>query len=194
MNRSWLKAMLWSVLVASGFSAGAAVAGPIFATEVLSTSCTTNCPGAGSGREDPASALFAPDGTFYSLGLGGEAVFAFGETFSSGMLNLFEVTFGNPANFLEQVDVYAGLEGVYTSVGSILNVDAQSGMALAIDIAFDSIRLVDSTALICSGNSCNGDGFDVDALSIDGIVQVPVPATLGLFALGFAVLSLTRRR
>lgn len=193
-------------------SAGAASAATVYATEIdagragvagvgfEATSQVNN-----TNRDDAGNALGAPDqvgnseGGFYSLGLGGAAVFGFGTSFDI-QANLFEVTFncggasafGTCNNgFLEEVEVYA-LNGAYTAfdgefdlsdllglgfsyVDTIGNGDANEagGASIALSGPFTYLALVDQ-------NGSGVDGFDVDAVSVSA---VPLPASI-LFLLG----------
>lgn len=158
-------------------------------------------------RDDAGNALGAPDngpgdvaGGFFSLGIGGAAVFGFGTSFGLDA-SVFEVTFGcggaqnanGTCNYAETIDVYA-LAGAYTAfdgefglsdltslgftkVGSIANGDANApgGGSIAIGGPFSYLALID-TSMAGSGR----DGFDIDSVAVSA---VPLPAS-ALFLLG----------
>lgn len=180
--------------------------------------------GNSTNRSDPANALGAPDqvgntsGGFYSLGMGGAAVFGFGTSFGFGA-EVHEVTFGcnGPQNgdgscdYNESADVYV-LSGAYTpfdgifdlddligvgfqKVGAIANGAANTADGASVQFSgpFTALALVDTSAR-------NGDGFDVDAVGVtpvSSVAAVPLPATallLGGALLGLGGLGWKRRR
>ncbi|MFT4149743.1 MAG: VPLPA-CTERM sorting domain-containing protein [Paracoccaceae bacterium] len=170
-------------LAAAVTIAGAAAAD---AATYYATTATYITPGANltPARSDTSKALGAPDGEFMSLGLGGSAIFTFGNVFGSP-LSTFEITLGNVATYLETVDVYGILGGVETFLGSV---DNYSSTSLTFVGIFDSLKLVDTSI---SPKGEKRDGFDVDALSVS---SVPVPAA-GLLLVGaLGGLAALRRR
>jgi hypothetical protein len=183
---------LLAALAATGLSAGAAAAAPIYADTVYSTVV-----GAGQdtlpGRDNPDDALGPPDESFYSLGLGGSITLGFGAGgFGNGSTaTVFEVTFAPIGEHVESVEVFAGTFGEDadtggTSVGTIFNTASQDGESIVITQAFDWLRLSDTTP----GDSTSFDGYDVDAVSVEAI---PVPAAGLLLLGGLAGLGMVRR-
>ena len=159
------------------------------------------------GRDDPANAYGPPNGDFFSLGLDGFIGFSFdGRSFTKGgIATVWEVTNGSVYAWPEAADFLVGLEseGVFFEVfGPVLNQDAQNGFSFLVpDLGFswDTMLAFDETDEVCGlFASCFGDGFDVSAISFqpfrDDVSQVPVPATVPLFAAGLAGLLYTRRR
>jgi len=162
----------------------------------------TNSGGFGD-RNDALNALGAPNavrsgsgaGGFFSLGLGKWADFTFnGLTFNSQDGIVFEVTFGNVSNHPESANIFAFLAGdgapgsndnnLASFVGSVPNVDAQSGFLFNTTSEFDTIRIWDTTA-----SSNNSKGFDVDAV---GVVPLPAAAWL-LLGVSGALVAAKRR-
>lgn len=135
--------------------------------------------GTANDRDNPLNALGKDDGKFFELGTGGSADFGFGTLFNSAAV-VFEVTFGNAANFPESVDVFAGLNGVFTFVTNLSNAVASSNTGASLILPtgnFDTIRLTDTS---------NAPGaFDVDAVRVSP-VPAPAAALLFLSAAGLA--------
>ncbi|MFN3260290.1 MAG: VPLPA-CTERM sorting domain-containing protein [Pikeienuella sp.] len=206
------------------FAAHDAAATTVFATQIDSgrTGAAelgfTTTPVDNTNRAAGGNALGAPDATFansgggfYSLGLGGAAVFGFGVDFGT-QATVFEVTFGctgpqspnGTCSFVETADVYA-LAGGYTpfdgafglsdllslgfqKVGSIPNgvANTAGGATIAISGPFSWLALVDTSPFV------NGrDGFDVDAVSVSA---VPLPASILFLLGGLGGLGLLRAR
>lgn len=169
-----------------GISAATSEAATVYATSVDNYTQGT---GVKAPRDVTNNALGAPDGSFLSLGLGGSAVFSFGALFQTPGV-LYEVTYniGKKGAHVETADLYAGIGGVFTYIGSILNTDAQAGAAFTFGGFFDQLMIVDT-----SSKPQSVDGFDVDAV---GVTPAPVPLPAGglllLSALGAA--AAVRRR
>lgn len=197
-------------------SASAASASTVFATHIDSGRADaaeagfTTTAVKSTNRAAGGNALGAPDaigatsgGGFYSLGLGGVAVFGFGTNFGAEA-TVFEVTFGCTApvnangtcSYVETADVYA-LAGAYDpfdtafglsdllslgfqKVGSIPNgvANTAGGASIAISGPFSFLALVDT-----SPSGSGRDGFDVDAISVSA-VPLPASALMLLGALG----------
>jgi hypothetical protein len=174
--------LLGAVLAASAATANAAV---IYATSVDSyiQGSDTISGGIDPARLVTSNALGAPDGKFLSLGLGGQLIVSFGRVFTSPG-ELWEITFGNRSGYLEEVEVYLGLGGMFTFLGNVTNAVAANPFVFA--GTFDQIKLID-----VSPDVPDRDGFDVDAI---GVSPIPLPAggLLLLSALGGALLL--RRR
>ena len=211
-------------LGAALFSAQEAAASTVFATQIDSGRAGaaelgfTSTPVKNTNRAAGGNALGAPDaifansgGGFYSLGLGGAAVFGFGVDFIRAA-TVFEVTFGctgpqngnGTCNFVETADVYA-LDGDYTpfdgafgltdllslgfqKVGEIPNgvANTAGGATISISGPFSWLALVDTSPVV------NGrDGFDVDAVSVSA---VPLPASILFLVGGLVGLGVLRAR
>jgi hypothetical protein len=179
--------ILKSLALAAVLTAGAATANAsvIYANAVDSyvQGGNTVAGGIAPSRSNPANALGAPDGKFVALGLGGELIVSFAQPFKSPGA-LWEVTFGNRNNHLEIVDVFVGLNNIFTFVGSVTNAVGMNGFSFA--GYFNQIKLVDTSPM-----DDNRDGFDVDAISV---VPVPVPAAGLLLLSAIGAVSLLRRR
>lgn len=176
---------LGALLATSAASANAAI---VYATSVDSYTQGSNTIAGGSiapARLITSNALGAPDGSFLSLGFGGEAIFSFGRSFIAPG-TLWEITFGNRDNHFEEVEVYLGLGGVFSFLGNVNNA-LSTGNSFAFAGTFDQIKLVDISPVF-SGR----DGFDVDAISVS---PVPLPAA-GLMLLGAlgGIAALRRRK
>lgn len=174
-----LKPLLAGVLAI--WAATSASSATSYATGV--TWSGTNVPG--SERQDTANALGAPDESFLSLGLGGQADFTFGTSFTSPG-EVFEVTWGNRANYVETADIFVGSNGSFSFVQSIDN-STGSGIAFTFAGTFDTLRIRD-TSPVLSGR----DGFDIDAVGVTP--QVPLPASVILLGAGIGALTGLRRR
>jgi|GEM_PF-2878764 hypothetical protein len=153
---------------------------------------------------------------FLSLGLGGEAVFSFGTGFS-GEVKIWETTWGkksSQSSYWEEVDIYVGkTPNEWFKLGNIQNIadgaydpsDAgdsngqlDGGASLfTTDLfgaeVFNFVKVVDVTPE--SEWKTDRDGFDINAIAVEG-VSVPEPAsTLGLMAVGvLGVGSLAKKR
>ncbi len=178
-------------------------------------------------RSDVKNALGAPglttdsnngyDGNkdFLSLGIGGRAIFSFGQAFS-GSATIWETTWGHKSSqgaYDEQVDLYYGSFGSspdwstlakdltqWTSAGRIKNIaDGAYNTAAGASNAlysptgiFSHILLVDR-----SPKGKDRDGFDVNAISVNGIEKQDVPeptAVLGLLMVGALGTKTLRKR
>lgn len=175
----------------------AANAATINATEV------TLFPGAGvsAARSVGSNAFGEADNSFLSLGLGGAAVFGFGQAFT-GPVTVQEVTFGARPSHFETARVFVSNtfvpgsgtfdESSFTEVAQVTNV---SGV-VTFDVAgsYRFLAFLD-TSPVFAGR----DGFDIDSISASSVPEdsnfpvVPLPAT-GLLLLGsLAALSAARR-
>ena len=156
-------------------------------------------PGPLPGRNDPNNAIAGPDGAFFSLGLGGLAVFDFGALLS-GAISLSEVTFdcksGGPEcqGHAESVEIrisdtyqYDLDVAGFTSLGVIGNAEAQ-GAKSVMGSGFRYVALID----VSPQDGGSFDGFDIDALSVIPI-PLPLPGMLLASAL-FGVVILRRKR
>ncbi len=195
-----LKSLLLGAALTLG-STVAASAGTVYATMV------DYVQGGGtiaSNRTIASNALGAPDSKFLSLGFGGYAVFSFGSAFTSPG-NVVEVTF-DTTNYGEYADIYVGNSysgtgnvsdlGSFDFVASVDNVNAQAsggGFTFTFPGTYTYLAILDRTLLRGSGIAIgpNGDGFDIDSVSVNA---VPVPAA-GILLLGaLGGLGVMRRR
>jgi len=165
---------------------GAASAATVYATNVVDYSPVGAIP---ADRSDSAEALGAADDSFVSLGLGGSITLGFGKL-ATGPATVWEVTFGDTSAHIETADIFAISGGTETLVGSVSNALAQDGQSLSFAGTFDYIKIVDTSPL--DGGST--DGFDVDAVSVDLVPLVPVPASALLLVGGLAGFGALRRR
>lgn len=193
--------------------AGQAQAAQIHATDVV---YYDNNNSVNATRSDTANALGADSynngGYFLSLGLGGRAVFDFGQEFS-GEISLWEATgksapethtYAKQESYDERVDIYYGnFESVtewqsaaadlsqWSYAGDIFNIadtayfaDGATNAGEAAEGVFNYVMLVDKSEAI------NGrDGFDVRAIAVTPTESdpeaVPEPtSTLSLLMLG----------
>ncbi len=177
---------------------GAASAATINATSV------TTFQGAGvkGDRGNGANALGAADGKFLSLGLGGAAVFSFGQAFV-GPASFLEVTFGKRAGYVERAVIYVGNvftagsttfdASAFTRVGEISN--ATEAASLSFDGAYRFLAMVDT-----SPRKKGRDGYDIDAITVTAapvaatLSAVPLPASAFFLLGGLGVLGMARRR
>jgi len=150
--------------------------------------------GNANGRNNPDNALGGPDGAFFSLGLGGQADFTFGQLFT-GPGESYEITFGNRKGYEESAKVFVGLNNDFSFVG---NIDNKSPSAFVFNFTgvFDTLRLMDTSPFV------NGrDGYDVDAVGVTafngpvpGPQPIPLPASVLLLGAGIAGLGALRRK
>lgn len=145
-------------------------------------------------RNTPGNALGEPDQKFFSLGLGGQADFTFGQLFT-GPGESYEITFGNRTGYTETADVFVGLGGDFTFVTAINNA-SPSAFVFNFPGVFDTLRLVDTSPFV-SGR----DGYDVDAVGVTafngpvpGPQPIPLPASVLLLGAGLAGLGALRRK
>jgi len=159
-------------------------------------------------RKDTDNALGAPqfnydsNQDFLSLGIGGEAIFSFGNAFHSSV-TLWETTWGRKsrqADYDERVEVLVGnaLKGDWLSIGVIQNIAdnayrSEAGATLAIKNSntYSFLRLVDR-----SPGGRGRDGFDVNAIAVQPAATQPVPepATMSGLIVAAGGMVLARRR
>lgn len=197
-------------------SAGVASAATVWASSVEAAQQGTSLTG-DPARSDPAEALGAPDGDFFSLGFDdgasgeGAIILGFGG-YQFGEAHVYEITFncadvsGVCGHYPEEATLYYGDEMNWDGVSSLAdyittsgdyaggvvvpNGDAQSGAAVTIAGAFKYVALVNLTSPESAAFE-NADGFDLDAV---GVAPVPLPGALPLLGLGLAGLSFASRR
>lgn len=153
-------------------------------------------------RAESTRALGAADDRFLSLGLGGAAVFSFGQLFV-GPASVTEVTLGSRPAHVEEVRVFVSEtfvkgtnrfdETAFREVGRITN--ASPLTALNFSGVFRYLALLDT-----SPRQAGRDGFDIDSISVVAaplpakLTAVPVPASAPLLLAGVVVLAWMRRR
>lgn len=184
---------LLAAVAAAALIGSAAQATTLYATSV--NWANNGTVGSSNDRDNPLNSLGAPDGKFMSLGLGGKADFAFGQTFT-GPGASYEITFGNRAGYVERAEVFAGIGGSGGSFTKVGDIDNASALGFVFDFTgiFDTLRLVDT-----SPNVSGRDGYDVDAVGVTmlpnpGTTPVPLPASALLLGAGVAGLGALRRR
>lgn len=192
-----MRSVILSALLAFGVVGGASAA--VAPVSVSFSPGSVIAPGPLPGRSDPNAALAGPDGVFLSLGFGGVAVFDFGELFGASTIDVTEVTFLQFGPHVETADVLVsatfdgdfGLAG-FTSIGSVLNSDAQIAATLDDALPFRYVALADTSPI--DGGSF--DGFDIDYITVTPIVApIPVPPAALLFASALVgTVMLTRRK
>lgn len=183
------------------FCASISSAATIYASSAVTSSGAVADGAVSSARDDIDNAFGAADGKFYSLNLGGWAVFGFGQGFV-GPASVLEVTWscsvvGDMCGYPERVEVltssvFNGLDlAGFTSQGFIGNAQAQgSGGALALAPGtYSWLALRDVTP---SGPS--DDGFDVDSVGVTAAVPLPAAGLLLAGGLaGFGLIGWKRR-
>ena len=117
-------------------------------------------------RSNPAEALGAPDGSYVTLGYGGELIVGFSQSMSGNLqLAVHEVTGGSYP--LETADVYVSTNpaGPWTNVGEASNEEGEEdGISeFPVSACYQYVRVVDTTDDSLHDDS--SDGFDVDAFS-----------------------------
>jgi hypothetical protein len=176
-----------------------AAATTVHATSITVGSTTVTTQTNTTNRGDLGNALGASDATqnpsfrgFYSLGLGGSAVFGFGTNFGAPGA-VIEVTSGSRSAHPESLLVEALniVTGLWDTLGSISN-QGPTGLTLAVSLplqpgaTYSLLRLTD-TSPFAQGR----DGWDIDSISVSA---VPVPAA-GLLLIGaLGGLAALRRR
>ena len=145
------------------------------------------------------------DQNFLSLGIGGRAVFNFGQNFS-GDATLWETTQGYKSSqsaYDEQVDLYYGNFGSdvdwnrlasdlsqWASAGRIKNIEdsAYNTLAGASNAGFSPAGTFNYIMLVDrSPKGRNRDGFDVNAIAVNGRENQEIPepmSILGLLVMG----------
>ncbi len=221
MNIPLLPSISTKVIRAAAIATAAVILGAASNAQAASLYATgVSYYGPGSGikesdayRKNTASALGSPNLTadssngydgnkdFLSLGLGGRAIFDFGQDFS-GNVTLWETTWGNKSgqgSYDERVDIYygnfaAGADwGVlakdltqWTSAGKISNIAdgayntaaGATNAGFAPSGVFNRILLVDKSQV-----KENRDGFDVNAIAVQGIEQQEIPEPTSILSL-----------
>lgn len=190
-----LKTLLAGAALAVTASAGNAA---VYYADEVTIENSGNCTGSVSAcnlndRKNPNNAKGPTDGLFYSLGLGGSAVFGFAkDLFPGGTVSTFEITFNRNSDHDEAAEVYTldSFGNVVQSLGTVINSPNGMGSVYA-TMAFSYIRLVDVTESYFEGMSSSYDGYDVDSV---GVAPIPLPATGTLLLAGLGGFAALRRR
>ncbi|WP_424969427.1 VPLPA-CTERM sorting domain-containing protein [Dinoroseobacter sp. S76] len=189
-------ALVGAVLAGSTASAATVTEGPGGFDNGYATTITYDdaaARGTLNGRDNALNALGAVDGQFFEIGLGSTVDLTFGARFLDGG-TVVEVTFGDPANHPESVEIFAGIAGDASSFVaidqvSISNADAQGPVGVSFTFAggpYNTLRFTDTTVT----NLATG-GFDIDSVRVS---PVPLPAGLLLLGTAMAGLGAVRRR
>ena len=186
--------------VALTLGAGVASATTVHATSITVGTTTVTTATSTTTRSDLGNALGASDayqsgsvyGGFYSLGIGGSAVFGFGTNFGAPG-SVVEVTAGSRSSHLERITVEAFniMTSVWEFVGLIDN-QGPTSLTLAVSLnlapgaAYSHLRLTDTSPVV-QGR----DGWDIDSISVSA---VPLPAAGFLLIGALGGLAALRRR
>lgn len=115
----------------------------------------------GPGRDDPNEALGASDGTFVSLGYGGELVLGFPLSMQGNLMVTVTETTQQPHPLEEaQIAVSNSPTGPWTVVGTADNTQATTSLMVA--QCFQYVRIIDQTD--GTPHDADSDGFDLDAV------------------------------
>ncbi|WP_421902326.1 VPLPA-CTERM sorting domain-containing protein [Maridesulfovibrio sp.] len=140
---------------------------------------------------------------FLSLGMGGSAVFSFGSTFT-GAVTIYETTWNRPNNHNEYAQVWGGTADVMSDSGINLgsdawvllspsiynqNVDSSGGQTVFTNGIYSYLKITDITGSVQGGT--NGDGFDINAVSV---TPTPIPGAVWLLGAGLVTLVGVRRK
>jgi len=220
----WAPAVVAAACVLS--ATGNAQAVQLYATDVVYYD--NNDTAMASFRKDINNALGDPSLTsdskdgykgnkdFLALGLGGRAVFNFGQDFA-GEVSIWETTWGQKSrqsSYDERVDVYYGNFSTetnwenlandlsqWTSAGEVLNIkdNAYNTAAGATNEGSAPTGIFNHVLLVDKSQAKKGrDGFDVNAIAVQGIdsQEVPEPTSvLSLLMVGaFGAQALRKRR
>lgn len=117
-------------------------------------------------RNDPTRALGAPNGTFVSLGFGGEIVLALPSYITGNNVTTFEITNGTYPD--EKADVYVSEDNAnWYLAGEAYNKDPLGKSIIDVSILglneIKYIKLVDKSN-IASFSDGNADGYDLDSI------------------------------
>ncbi|MFW6110164.1 MAG: SipW-dependent-type signal peptide-containing protein [Patescibacteria group bacterium] len=121
-------------------------------------------------RDDPESALGAPDDDFVSLGFGGEIILDLGGTVDGSSVTSIEVTYGRENYPEETADLYVSEDNVdWKLAGPVSNHDNTDGRSVVsvLGLGMDEIRfvkLIDTTDE--SIHAGDADGYDLDAIEV----------------------------
>jgi hypothetical protein len=183
-----IKTVALGTVAALAIGVTAAQAAPLlYASGSTSAVFGTNG-GVDPARSDITAAFGASDGSFYSLGLGGSAVFTFlPATLFKSPGAVVEVTKGSRDGHAESMSLYGVLAGVETLIGTVTNAAATATFTFA--GVFDSLKVVDTSPVVAGR-----DGFDIDSIGITpAAIPLPAGGLLLLGALG-GIAALRRRK
>jgi hypothetical protein len=215
MESAVLKTMMSVAFAAATLMGGAqAQAATVYATSVVDSIIGSGVRGPDGDTNPSVTAIGAPDGAFYSPGIGGLLVLGYEATFGQGFqVQAFEITFtcndnggAGCTNWPETAEIFVGsgwvagatsvadalaLNSGFTSLAIVNNNEAQNGKLIALATSpFNQIAIVDRSTPNGRVETSNA-GFDIDAV---GIAPVPLPAAGWLALAGFAGLGFLGRR
>ncbi|QJB56934.1 hypothetical protein [Pseudodesulfovibrio sp. zrk46] len=161
-------------------------------TNLSATSSRANIENALGSFSDAAYNPAYSDIDFLSLGLGGKAIFSFGDSSFTGKVSIYETTWGRPNNYDEYAAVYVSTDKVnWDPIPEVLfNQDIDEAGALTFDVkgVFKYLMVEDITV---SQGGVAGDGFDINAVSVS---PTPIPGAALLLGSGLIGLVGIRRR
>lgn len=141
----------------------------------------------------------AGDDDFFSIGLGGTLVVEFDPTFQ-GPAIVIEITNAGAAQHQEAVEIFGSNDGItFTSLGIADNQagisDGTRGVSTSLSFAgtFAFLGFRDISQSFFAGTSST-DGFDIDAISVNSVTPVPLPASALLLLAGVGGLGALRDR
>ncbi|MEL7351603.1 MAG: PEP-CTERM sorting domain-containing protein [Cyanobacteria bacterium P01_A01_bin.116] len=210
------KAKYWAATTSTACvlcAAGNAQAAQLYATDVVyydnnGTSMASYRTDINNALGDPGLTADSSNGyrgnkDFLSLGVGGRAVFNFGQDFS-GDVSIWETTWGNKSKqsqYDERIDIYYGNfeSGTdwsalandldqWTSAGEILNIEdnAYNTASGATNAGFSPEGIFNHILLVDKSKAGNRrDGFDVNAISVQGIDEQDIPEPTSILSLLF---------
>lgn len=172
--------------IAAALGAGAAGAATVNATSIEVGGTTYSTMTSTSNRADAGNALGATDGKFYSIGLGGSAIFSFGQMFVSPG-SVVEITNGSRAGYPESADIFVSTDGVtFAYATSVTNASANNVFSFNVPGGpFSYLKVTDTSG------SPSTDGYDIDSISVSA---VPLPAGGLLLLGGLGGLAALKRR
>jgi hypothetical protein len=184
-----MKKVLLGVALATAGIVGQANAATVYAESIVSFD--QNGTVVSVDRSDPEAVKGAPDGVFYSLGLGGNLVLDFGSGLrvtSPGRVT--EVTL-RLTNYIERMSIFVSNSLVFSDPAVATISNQAAGLPGGTTFSFVSdyfryVKLVDFSPVVA-----RRDGFDVDSISF---TEVPVPASGLLMGAALFGLGAMRRR